>query len=247
MYCLIYCNSTCYCMLMPSLHILIWCNIYNKEAAYKHELGHNLNPHFPPLLDTWCMTDFFHVNFPKITILLKLSSHALHFIFRGWTSIKCIFRVFLESNDLSHILHFDRIPAKSMFTFCILLFPSRPLTIFSRQNTFSLRISISFCHTQARLRPRLGRLYYRFWSIKTINQPSRKSVHIFRPLPDYLGSWFSLCNLISTKLDDLCQKNVDPNFFSEKKCWPKFFFGKKMLTQFFFGKKNVDPIFFRKN
>ena len=46
-----------------------------------------------------------------------------------------------------------------------------------------------YCHTKARPRPRLGRLYYRFSSIKN------QSIHMFRPLPDNLGSWFFICIL----------------------------------------------------
>ena len=85
--------------------------------------------------------------------------------------------------------------------------------------------------------------------------------YIFRPLPDYLLSWFSECSLSSTKLDDSCKKRLtpkkirqiifrpnffDPNFFSAKKKFdPNFFWPTKVSTQKFFDPKFFQTKFFR--
>ena len=85
--------------------------------------------------------------------------------------------------------------------------------------------------------------------------------YIFRPLPDYLLSWFSECSLSSTKLDDSCKKRLtpkkirqiifrpnffDPIFFSAKKKFdPNFFWPTKVLTQIFFYPKFFQTKFFR--
>ena len=89
-----------------------------------------------------------------------------------------------------------------------------------------------FCHTPAKLRPKPS------WVGCIIGfdnpNPKPKCHYIFEPLADYQGSWFSVCNLSSTQLDDPCKTKI----------WPTFFFGILFLTQIFFTQIFFDPNFF---
>ena len=60
--------------------------------------------------------------------------------------------------------------------------------------------------------------FWTFWISRQIawNPPKTDNIHhihqkcpyIFRPLPDYLWSWFLECSLSSTKLDESCKKKI---------------------------------------
>ena len=104
---------------------------------------------------------------------------------------------------------------------------------------FQTKLGRIYCHIPAKLRPKpsLVGCIIGFDNPK----PNKMCPYIFKPLPDYLLSWFSECSLNSTKLDDSCKKDW-PKFFFGQIFWPNFF-----LTKFFFGQKMFDPNFILTN
>ena len=107
-----------------------------------------------------------------------------------------------------------------------------------------------FCHIPAKLRPKPSWVGCIIGLKKNPTTTKPMCPYIFRPLQDYLLSWFSECSLSSTKQDDSCKKRMTqkkcwPNFFDPNFFRPAFFFGQKMFDQnFILTNKSFDPKFF---